>query len=320
MFEDIYFTMGLILGPFGMVVQEAMSPDFEKHTLKFHRLAFSVEMLGWVTIFAVKMSFLLFFRQLLDRLKDLLNFWKVTVGIVVVSAIYCVGSVVISCPYLGSDSVECTEGSGLKRTIDVVQIANAVNMLTDLLIVAVPVCLLWRVKIRLGQKIILGTFLCVSVCMLSVCLVRTVGLTIEGTTGTTVDVQWDVFWLLTEASVAVTAVSLTAFRSLYGMRTCQQQDKDKKRYQWLASYKKRMLDRKKQCRVDEFGDPISDEENSLPSIPSATLSGLRSIIGRMTVWSTQALSTRGGTVYVEETQKEEERAENDIDVTVKSEV
>lgn len=96
----------------------------------------------------------------------------------------------------------------------------------------------------------------------------------------------------------MTVVSLTAFRSLYGMRTNHQQEKDRKRYQWLASYRRNMLNRKKQPRVDEFGDAIPSKNGSLPSIPSATLSGLRSMIGRISAWPTQVLSTR-------ETQEEE---------------
>ena len=173
-------------------------------------------------------------------------------------------------------------------------------------VVAVPVCLLWKVKIRLSQKIILGTFLCLSVCMFALSLVRIIGGTHGGHTGPILDFEWLTFWLVVEASVAVTVVSLTAFRSLYGIKTIQRQQKDKKRQQDLASYRRYLLSRRQQQRrVDEFGDPIPGEGSLLPSIPSATISGLRSAIGRMTAWSTQGLSTRGEQVTVEETQKEE---------------
>lgn len=67
-----------------------------------------------------------------------------------------------------------------------------------------------------------------------------------------------------------------------------------------------MLNRRKQRRVDQFGDPISDSHYSLPSIPGATLTGMRTMISRMTARSTQALSTRGDLLSVDEAQKEEE--------------
>lgn len=106
MFEDIYFDMFLILGPGELVLQEAMAPDFVNHILTYQQLAFSSEVMCWVTIFAVKMSFLLFFRQLTDRLRALLTYWTVTVGIVVVSGIFCICSIFISCPHFGVSSSE----------------------------------------------------------------------------------------------------------------------------------------------------------------------------------------------------------------------
>lgn len=155
--------------------------------------------------------------------------------------------------------------------------------------------------------------------MFAICLVRMVGETINGNTGTTVDVQWNVFWQIIEASVAVTVVSLTAFRSLYRIKTQQQEQKNKKRNEpWLSSYRKNMFNRRKQRRVDEFGDSISEEHYSLPSIPGATLTGMRTMIGGVTVRSTQALSTHNDLLSVDEAQKEEEpgliRVINDFDM------
>lgn len=142
--------------------------------------------------------------------------------------------------------------------------------------------------------------------MFAICLLRTVSATIEGNAGTTVDLQWNVFWHMAEASVAVTVVSLTAFRSLYGIKTLQQEKKNKKRYEpWISSSRKNLFSRRKQRRVDEFGDTIVDNNYSLPSIPGATLTGIRTIIGGLTGKSTRALSTHDDLVSVDEAQIEE---------------
>lgn len=61
-----------------------------------------------------------------------------------------------------------------------------------------------------------------------------------------------------------------------------------------------MFSRRKLRRVDEFGDPISDEHYSLPSIPGATLTGMRTMIGGM------RLSTRHDLLSVAEGPNEEE--------------
>lgn len=106
MFEDIYFDMGLIMGPLELVLQESTSGDFENRILRFQQLSFSTNVLCWVTIFAVKMSFLLFFRQLLGRVKAVLTYWTVTGGIVIVSGLYCICSIFIACPHFGISSSE----------------------------------------------------------------------------------------------------------------------------------------------------------------------------------------------------------------------
>ena len=77
-----------------------------------------------------------------------------------------------------------------------------------------------------------------------------------------------------------------------------------------------MINRRKQRRVDEFGDVISEGHYSLPSIPGATLTGIRTIIGGKTAGSTQALSKRGDLVSVDEAQIEPSliRVVSDLDM------
>ena len=107
--------------------------------------------------------------------------------------------------------------------------------------------------------------------------------------------------------MTVTVVSLTAFRSLYGIKTLQQNEKNKNRHgAWLFSFRKNLLNRRMQRRVDEFGNPILDEDYALPSIPGATMTGIRSIIFRMTARTTEVFSGRGDLASIDESQKKEE--------------
>lgn len=102
MFEGMYYEMSLLLGPIEFLLQESSSAGFEDHARYLEQLCYSTEVFCWVTIFAVKLSFLLFFRQLVDRLKIQLMYWRVTMCIVIISGIFCVCSIFISCPHLGA--------------------------------------------------------------------------------------------------------------------------------------------------------------------------------------------------------------------------
>ena len=57
--------------------------------------------LAWLTIFAVKLSFLSLFRTLTDRLPRLFLYWKVVIAVTVLAFVYCIASGSLGCP--GSD-------------------------------------------------------------------------------------------------------------------------------------------------------------------------------------------------------------------------
>ncbi|KAL8749804.1 MAG: hypothetical protein Q9184_006660, partial [Pyrenodesmia sp. 2 TL-2023] len=132
-----------------------------------------------------------------------------------------------------------------------------------LMIIAIPIHILWRVKIRFQQKLLLGSSLCLSVVMCVVALVRASGLTL----GDFMDETWAVFWQQIEACVAVMLVSITTFRSFF------------------VSTESRVSPRKRSPTNGQVSrKPVvywtKRAGITLPSIPSATLTGLRTFIRR----------------------------------------
>lgn len=78
-------------------------------------------------------------------------------------------------------------------------------------VVAIPVSLLWRVRMKAAQKLALGVFLCLSVCMIIAAIVRLSTIRYHGKP----EAPWSLMWHHIEACVAVTMLSLTAFRSVF---------------------------------------------------------------------------------------------------------
>lgn len=127
----------------------------------------------------------------------------------------------------------------------------------------IPIILLWKVKIKRNTKILLGVSLCISLCMIVVAFVRMSGLRIRGTN---IDIQWQMFWSDVETNIAVIMVSITAVRSLLGLKAMKA--RKKKEHAWYAHCRK-LLFRQEQNDLDE---------NQLPYIPRATLTGIRAFI------------------------------------------
>ena len=97
--------------------------------------------------------------------------------------------------------------------------------------------------------------------MIVVAVVRMSGIR----TAESIDETWEVFWQCTEACIAVTMVSLTAFRSLFVANASSREKKSK------TPYKERLWYPRKRSRE-------SQDIESLPSVPSATLTGMRTFI------------------------------------------
>lgn len=93
----------------------------------------------------------------------------------------------------------------------------------------IPILLLWKVKIKRTQKKFLGSFLCLSICMIMIAIVRASGLRILHTH---FDGQWSVFWLEIEANIAVITVSITAFHLLLGLKALKSREKQEPACYW----------------------------------------------------------------------------------------
>ena len=153
------------------------------------------------------------------------------------------------------------------------------------MIVIIPVWVLWSVRINLHQKFIIGIFLSLNLFMTLVAIVRRTGLEYHGT----FDTVWLFTWHHIEACVAVIMISITAFRSIYvsSLQTSRARKQQANNKPWYSSpaaaiRRKRALDRKD----DEF-------VAGLPTIPSATLTGMRTFIqgGRRTGTGLQSITS-----------------------------
>ena len=88
----------------------------------------------------------------------------------------------------------------------------------------------------------------------------------------TIDPVWVIFWHQVEGAVAIITVSITAFRSLLGIKALKARERKKRERSWFSHHQK--------LRARYFQKSTQDESKSgqLPSIPGATLTGIRTFI------------------------------------------
>ena len=77
-----------------------------KDTIFTLRMLHAYTFLSWVVIFAVKFSFLFFFRALIDRVRRLMFYWKIVVLITTVFGGISICDTLLACPHIDAESSE----------------------------------------------------------------------------------------------------------------------------------------------------------------------------------------------------------------------
>ncbi|MCJ1321622.1 hypothetical protein MMC15_006967 [Xylographa vitiligo] len=222
-------TVLLFLASDALYFEEALTLDPESVTFSagsfdqldwYQKVIYAYLDLSQTATYCVKFSFSCFFRLLIDRLRYMIVYWRVVVVVSVLAWAYAMCTAFIGCPDFGLN-VSCIGEAVFVKSVALSVTTSTLDIITDLLIITIPVRLLWKVRIKRRQKLILGSTLCLSVFMIITCIIQMSGLGVTGsatelgTTGQSFDVVWQVFWTQVEASVAVTVISFTSFRSLF---------------------------------------------------------------------------------------------------------
>ena len=144
------------------------------------------------------------------------------------------------------------------------------DIMGDVLVLSLPVSILWKVRISIRQKIGLACSLCLSCIMVIVTIVRIAGMR-HGNSGN-VNTVWLSFWQQQECSIAILMMSVSAFRPLFVPSTT--------RPPILRHQRSSPSERKKRFLRQRHDPDLYDtnETNVLPQIPSATLTGVASMI------------------------------------------
>jgi len=171
--------------------------------------------LQWCTIYSIKLSYLLFFKKLLVRVRPSIHIWWWIVTVVLgCSAITSIVFPFYICSDFGSDVFEVCGIEGLfDRQNIYLHTTIALDILTDLLIISIPISLLWGIQMIFRRKVAIIVVLSLSGVMIIIASIR---VALAQLPGDITDTTWLCFWTNIEASVSIIMVSITAFRSLFG--------------------------------------------------------------------------------------------------------
>jgi len=101
---NLYWSENLSLNPTRLIPLLASQNDFVNRVNTYKRLSYTYPALLWTAIFAVKFAYLIFFRQLVSRLRPLIIYWRVVLTTTIISFPLCVVSIYVGCGKWGLEA------------------------------------------------------------------------------------------------------------------------------------------------------------------------------------------------------------------------
>ncbi|KAH8769238.1 hypothetical protein BGZ57DRAFT_987094 [Hyaloscypha finlandica] len=172
-----------------------------------------IQIFFWSTLWSVKLSLLFMFRRLTTGISTYTKLWWGVLVFCILSFLGCVISAFESCSSMHawfSPLGECELHRDNVAKAASLWYALAVDLLTDLLIMAIPVQILYSLQISTGQKFSVGIVFTVGIITMIVAIVRVVSLdsaTKDGNVSTT----WLILFALIEGTVALIVGCLPSF-------------------------------------------------------------------------------------------------------------
>nr|OQO11424.1 hypothetical protein B0A51_16348 [Rachicladosporium sp. CCFEE 5018] len=186
-------------------------PNFMERSTFYLKCQFASTMLFWSCLWAVKASFLAFFWRLTHQIPALRRLWWAVMALTIVSYIGCVVTYPVSCTsfVLGA----CEVPDKIHLSLISLRYSTAVDIMSDAMIMVIPLCLTWRLQMSIQQKAGLGAVLCLGVITIIFSAIRI----IFTNPGSQVhpEVSWLALCSALESGVAVIVVCLTSFRVLF---------------------------------------------------------------------------------------------------------
>ncbi|KAF7889869.1 uncharacterized protein EAF02_002284 [Botrytis sinoallii] len=194
-------------------------PTYATDTEHYLRSSVAVIILFYTSLMTIKLSFMLFFRRLLSGVHEkalLIQWWSILAAILT-SWLVCIGDIEYRC--LVSDFIVIATKCVQSESIDFQRITLGVNcaldVITDILIITIPVAILWKVKITPRHRMALYGLFSLTVITMAFAIIRVAVVTAASRQP---DSSWLYMWSAIEPPVAVVISCLVSFRALFGKK------------------------------------------------------------------------------------------------------
>ncbi|KAI9820174.1 MAG: hypothetical protein M1827_005796 [Pycnora praestabilis] len=194
--------------------KEKPGPTFVADSKVFLQCQFAIIVLFWSCLWCVKFSFLFFYRRLFEGIRKYMVWWWAVFVFTLVAYLGCWVTQLLACDPLSDYFIigQCNSDRDVYYDKLSLKYATAVDISSDVFIMALPLRLLWSLQVNTKQKSALAVIFSVGVIVIAFSIVRVVIVNPE--TGN-VDPVWLALWSMLDSSIAVIVSCLPTFRVLF---------------------------------------------------------------------------------------------------------
>ena len=98
--DGLYLGMAMTSGDPSILSK--IPPNWLEITYHYHKMVTISGILTWAAIVCVKMSFIFFFKKLIDRIRFMVIYWRITLAFNIVTSLYGFSTLIVACPYFNT--------------------------------------------------------------------------------------------------------------------------------------------------------------------------------------------------------------------------
>ncbi|KAK7547085.1 hypothetical protein BKA81DRAFT_331784 [Phyllosticta paracitricarpa] len=181
------------------------------------KIFFCSSMLLWCTLWSVKFSLLALYRRLMNGLKAYITLWWCLVIFCAVTLVGAIVSNFTSCSSMHAWFTPglCATPRDIQAQIASLYYSFAVDVLTDLMIMVLPIRLIWNLQMPRSEKIGIGGLFCAALVCVLFAILRVVQVGVKSKSNSTPSSSWLALWAIIESSVAVWIGCCPAFAAFW---------------------------------------------------------------------------------------------------------
>ncbi|KAF2090211.1 hypothetical protein K490DRAFT_71845 [Saccharata proteae CBS 121410] len=188
--------------------------DFAPRVEKFFRASVAIIFLFYSTLWSIKLSFLFFFRRLYMNIGKLMRLWWAVLALTVATWFVCIGTIEYNClvPSLLEIEANCSSPYAVNFQRTTLQVNCVTDVVTDALLISIPMSMLWKVRISMRRKLALAGIFSLTAITIAFSIIR---VAVISSLTEQPDMSWLYMWSNIEMFAALTVVSLGSFRTLF---------------------------------------------------------------------------------------------------------